>query len=307
LDNPKGVYMNYVKGDYKSFKAITKVHLGALESNLEKDEVILFDGSIMKRGTDEVSMPALRAAIKVGWLIPENEEAVYVPKPADIKIHSAVNISGKPQEIKMQKVYEDERGLGSIQDVRPDNAPKTHYAKQAGKTHRLEVDTPDGEGRVVGKFNSSAVSKSVEIGKDDRRVVETLDNKTTLEVEKVATATGDVQEAQTGETLEEILPNSVSTKTPEPGVAGEGRGDESEERANDLVETEVPLTSKEVAHLKIEMLASLVTGFTWDLSAHWKSRVSNALFYKDNKVVLDQILSFESETVVKHVMKSIEE
>lgn len=294
--------MNYVKGDYKPFKAITKVHLGALESNLEQDEVVLFDGSTMKRGSEEISMPALRAAIKVGWLIPEHENAVYVPQPADIKIHSSKNMD---EEITMSRVFEDERGMGSIQDVRPDNAPATHMAKNAGEQHK--VDTPDGEGRVVGKFKTSAVAKAVEIGKDDRRVVETLDNKTNLEVEKVATATGDVQKAQTGETLEQILPEAVSSKIPEAGVAGEGRGDESEERANDLVEKEIPLASEQVAQIKIDMLKSFVPGFEWDLKAHWKARVSSAIAYKENSAVIDQILSFESETVVKHIRAKLAE
>lgn len=295
--------MNYVKGDYKPFKAITKVHLGQLETNLEQDEVVLFDGSTMKRGSEEVSMPALRAAIKVGWLIPESETGTYKPQPADIKIHSAKNISENPEEIKMHRVFEDERGLGSLQDVRPDNAPATHMAKNAGEQHK--IDTPDGEGRVVGKFKTSAVAKAVEIGKDDRRVVETLDNKTNLEVEKVARATGDVDEAMYGDDLEDILPNAVSTKVPASGIAGEGYGDKSQERAIDLVEKEIPLASTQVAQIKIDMLKSLVPGFEWDLSAHWKSRVSSALNYSQNPAVIAQILSFESETVVKHIQNML--
>lgn len=296
--------MNYTKGDFKPFKAITRVHLGALESNLEKDEVVLFDGSTMKRGSEEVTMPALRAAIKVGWLIPEAETSTYRPKPADIKIHDARNMT---EEITMRKVFEDERGMGSIQEVRPDNAPQTHVAKNAGEKHATKVDTPDGEGRVVGKFKTAAVSKTVEIGKDDRRVVEKLDNKTKIEIEKVAIATGDVQEAKTGETLEDILPEATSTNTPEAGVAGEGQGDKSEERAADVVAVETPLPSYEVASIKIGMLKALVPGFDWDMKAHWKTRVSNALNYADNSVVLEQILSFESETVVKHLQKKLAE
>lgn len=299
--------MNFVKGEFQSFKAITKVHIGALESNLEEGEVVLFDGSTLKRGGEEKAMPSIRGAIRVGWLVPEGVEAKYTPKPADIKIHSAKNMSDKPEQIQMRKVYEDERGMGTIQEVRPENAPQTHVAKDAGTQHTNKVDTPDGEGRVVGRFKTSAVAKTVEIGKDDRRVVETLDNKSKLEVEKVAVATGDVQEAQSGDELEDILPEAVSTKKPDAGVAGEGTGDQSDERATDLVEPEVPLESNQVAEIKIQMLKSLVPGFEWDLSAHWKTRVSSALEYKDNPAVLDQILSFESDTVVKHVNEKIAE
>ena len=297
--------MTFVKGEFQPFKAITRVHIGALESNLEEGEVILFDGSTLKRGKEETAMSSIRGAIRVGWLVPEAVEATYRPKPADIKIHSAINMGGTPKEIKMEKVYEDERALGTIQEVRPNNAPKTHVAKHAGSQHGDRVDTPDGEGRVVGTFKTSAISRTMEIGRDDRSVVKNLDNKEGVETVKVAIATGDVQEAITGDNLEEILPNAASTKKPAPGIAGEGTGDLSEERAADFVEKEIPLASNEVSQIKIEMLKSLVPGFEWDLKAHWKTRVRNTLTYKDNPPVLSQILSFESETVVKHVNKKL--
>jgi len=302
--------MNFVKGEFQPFKAITRVHIGALESNLEEGEVILFDGSTLKRGKEETAMSSIRGAIRVGWLVPEAVEATYRPKPADIKIHSAINMGGKPKEIKMEKVYEDERGLGTIQEVRPSNAPKTHIAKHAGSQHGDRVDTPDGEGRVVGTFKTSAISRTVEIGRDDRSVVKNLDNKEgveTVKIAKTAIATGDVQEAMSGENLEEILPNAASTKKPDSGIAGEGTGDLSEERAADFVEKEIPLGSNEVAQIKIEMLKTLFPGFEWDLKAHWKTRVRQALTYKDNPPVLAQILSFESDTVVKHVNTKLTE
>ena len=300
--------MEYITGQYQTFRAITKIHLGALESNLEENEVIQFDGSVMIRGNEQKTFPSLRAAIKVGWLVPEGTVATYTPQPANVKVHSAKNMSGDQEQIQMKTVIEEERGLGTLQEVRPENAPQTHVAKNAGTQHTAKVDTSDGEGRVVGRFKSSAISNTVEIGKDDRRVVESLDNKSKLEVEKIATATGDVDTAIVGETLEDILPNAATTTTPESGVAGEGQGDQSQERAELVVEeTETPLSSTEVANLKIEMLTSLVPDFTWDLTAHWKTRVSKALTYKDNPIVLNQILSFESETVVKHVNNKLQD
>lgn len=297
--------MTFTKGSFNTYKAITKIHLGALETNLEKGEVIEFDGATMRRGSKDEPMPSLAAAIKVGWLVPDtSEEVEYKAKPAGVKVHSAKNMGEKPQEVEVKTVFEEERGIGTLQEVRPDNAPSTHIAKQAGTTH-LSKDTD--EGRVVGKFKSSAKSEPIQVGKDDRRVVETLDNKSKLEVEKVAVATGDVQEPLTGDNLEEILPEAVSSKKPESGISGEGETQLSqEERAEQVVAEEKPLESNQVAEIKIQMLKSLVEGFEWDLTDHWKTRVKNALSYKDNPAVFDQIMSFESETVVNHVKKQVE-
>lgn len=288
----------FVKGEFKPYKAITKIHLGAIEDNLEKDEVILFDGSTMKRGTAETPIPTLKGAIKVGWLVPDGETGQYVSKKAGVKVHSAKNMGEKPSEIDLETVYEEERGLGSIQEVRPDNAPNTHIAKSAGETHARNTD----EGRVIGKFTSSAKSDSIIVGRDDKAVVQNLDNKSEIGIEKVRVATGDVEEALSGESLQDILPEAVSSDKPVSGIFEEPEVDNSE-----FETSEQPLESTQVAKLKIEMLSSLVPDFNWDLTDHWKTRVKNALTYKDNPAVFDQILSFESPTVVRHIQEKLKQ
>ena len=57
---------DYAKGQFQSYRAITKIHLGAISDNLSEGEEIQYDGHVLRRGNDEHSLHSLRAAIKVG-------------------------------------------------------------------------------------------------------------------------------------------------------------------------------------------------------------------------------------------------
>ena len=43
----------YSKGDFHTYRAITKIHLGALSDNLAEGEEVEFDGFTMRRGGDD--------------------------------------------------------------------------------------------------------------------------------------------------------------------------------------------------------------------------------------------------------------
>jgi hypothetical protein len=207
----------YTKGTFQPFKALAKVHLGALGENLEVGEVVLFDGSVLRRGESDRPFPALRGAIKLGWLVPDTDNhSKYAPKPADIQIGAAVNKS-EHRDLRPNKVAisADEQDVGALQQVRGADAPVTHRSKNAGQVN---------DGVVVAKLKTPAKSGPVEIGMDDRKVVSELDNKSRVALEKIPVAVA-------GDELAEILPDAAETGKPSPGVAGEGRGDESEMRA----------------------------------------------------------------------------
>lgn len=210
--------MTFTKNDFQAFRVLTKVHLGSLGENLEPNEVVLFDGSVLRRGGQDHPFPALRGAIKVGWLIPDGQSGVYAPKAADIQIGDAIS-RGEKRDLRPVKVQvsADEQDVGALQKVRGADAPATHQAKNTGEKHAPPVD-----GVVVAKLKNPAKAEAVEIGTDDRRVVSELDNKSRIAIEKVAIA---------GDQLTDIIEDAAETGKPSPGVAGEGRGDESEMRA----------------------------------------------------------------------------
>jgi len=211
----------FSKGDFQAFKALTKVHLGSIGENLESGEVVLFDGSVLRRGSQDHPFPALRGAIKVGWLVPDTDnKSVYTPKAADIQIGDAVS-KGEKRDMRPSKVTVavDEQNVGDLQQVRGPDAPATHQAKNAGQTN-----PPASDGVVIAKLKTPAKSGPVEIGTDDRRVVTELDNKSRIAMEKIPVAVA-------ANELVELFDDAAETGKPSPGIAGEGRGDESEARA----------------------------------------------------------------------------
>jgi hypothetical protein len=77
---------------------------------------------------------------------------------------------------------------------------------------------------VIAKLKTPAKSGPVEIGTDDRRVVTELDNKSRIAMEKIPVAVA-------ANELVDLFEDAAETGKPSPGIAGEGRGDESEARA----------------------------------------------------------------------------
>lgn len=234
----------FQKGKFRPYRAITRIHLGAIEQSLEEGDTVEYDGQVMKWNGTEHSLATLRGAIQVGWLVPEGQKSAgYVPKPAGVKIHDAESTGdsrGKARE--MGTALDEEKDLGNRKDIRQgrvsEGAPTgarvltASEEKDIGST--TGVTESGQEGRIVGRFKSATKSGPIEVGKDDRRVVSSLDNKNTVEVERVARATGDVQETMVGDELEDVLPEATHASRPRPGVAGEGTTETGEERARRL-------------------------------------------------------------------------
>jgi len=275
----------YVKGEFQTFRTITKIHLGALSDNLHEGEEVEFDGFTMRRGGETHPLHSLRGAIKAGWLIPQDApDARYVPKPAGVVVHKADGVNEGAVEINVEVNAENDN-VGSISSVRPEGAPATHRATNAGER------SGDSDGEVVARFKTSAKQGAVTVGKDDRRVVQSLDNKSSVEVERVkvarAVATGDVQEAIGGESLEELLPEAASAGTPEPGVVGTSDSEAISEYDS-----------------RLELIRQFIPGFEWDLSVQWRKRAKAAVDqYGKIPAVMDYILSVETDSVKKEIEK----
>ena len=298
---------DYAKGQFQSYRAITKIHLGAISDNLSEGEEIEYDGHVLKRGNDEHSLHSLRAAIKVGWLVPVAAPPTkYVPKPAGVTVHRANGMDDS--EINLSTVFETDVNVGTLDEVRPDAAPRTHRAIAAGQENT-------GEGRIVGKVKISAKMETVQIGKDDRKVVASLDNR-----ERVATAvaTGDVQEARGGEELVDLLPDAATAGIPKPGPSGEGSGDQSEDRARAFTATGsstiggaeegkvIGTVGTPQAPDGLGFIQQFIPGFEWDMEVQWAKRVKIACEkYGGIPAVLDYIKSIETSAVRKHIDKRL--
>jgi hypothetical protein len=327
----------FKRGEFKPYTAVTKVHLGSIEADLLEGETVLFDGTVMKRGNEEHDISVLTAAIKVGWLVPEGEDGSYEPQPADVQVHDA---KGADRTRVLQvEIQDEERGIGTIAEVRAEGSPPVHVANDAG---RLSQGAPTGaseynddEGRVVGRMKAPAKSSPIKLDGTDRKIVAELDNSGRTIVDPVASpkraiATGDVEEAIASDNLVDLLPDAASTTIPKPGTSGEGRGDESDSRARAYVgsttvgtaedgdviavigdgnTTEVTATevSKDaIREAKLEVVRQFVPGFEWDLTIPWNRRAKMAVErYGSNLPVINAILSIETDAVRRGILERL--
>ena len=60
--------MTFEKGNFVKLVATTTIHLGKIEKNLSKEDVVEFDGFEVKVFGQTVQMPELKAGLKRGWL-----------------------------------------------------------------------------------------------------------------------------------------------------------------------------------------------------------------------------------------------
>lgn len=298
------------------YKSKMKLHIGETGDVLTPGEIVDFDGGavLIREGGKEVHLQypdAFQGAIRCGWLVPEAEEAgEYAPQPAGVEVRSATSTGENRPKLNVVTVQDEERGLGHIGDVRAaanngrGDVPEVHQASDAAKT-RTEAKTGGDDGVVVGRFKSSAKAAPVEIGKNDRQVKQSLDNKSSIELEKVAVATGDVEEARSGETLEDLLPDAATSgtpaKQPEPADLMDAL---RQALADGTLDPEALAALTQKAPVEQEP-APATQKVDWDLSLHWKTREKKALDqYGDDAAALRHILAMENSVGVK---KAIEE
>ena len=74
--------------------------------------------------------------------------------------------------------------------------------------------------------------------------------------------------------MEDLLPEAASSGVPEP--------------------TKVPSVQESPGTI------------VWDMKKHWRTRIREAIAYKDQPKVLEQILAMEQPNVIKHVRSEME-
>ena len=95
-------------------------------------------------------------------------------------------------------------------------------------------------------------------------------------------ATGDVQEARSGETLDELLPDAATTPAPKVYLRPED----------------------DPAYKAIKML---IPDFEWNKDRRWQDRVEGAMKYLKKPQYLKGILAVETETVREEIKKRLAE
>ena len=267
----------YQRGEFVTYRATTDIHL--LERIMHLDEECEFDGVELKWDGDSHTLPAMKGAVNDGWLVPAADtKAVYVPKPADIKVGPADAAgSDRKSRMRLDTAVEDEQLVNTVEASRgrteasaknPEQASRRRkpQAKKAKATpaelntkkKKFSVEVHESQEAVsIATFKNSAVQNPViKDGSAAKREINRLDNamgNTPVQVEKIAAArqvrrkkkaqkiaSGDVAEAITGNSLPDLLPEALATEKPPPGV----RSDKD---------------------------------FSWDIRRPWRTRLKEAL------------------------------
>lgn len=137
--------LQFVAGSFRAFRATVRFHLGKIQQDLIKDDVVEFDGTVLKMGGASHPLPELRSAIKAGWLsLADSSVADYVPKSADVKVRPAMDKDkGKTASTEIQH---DETFVGNARKAATTDGVKIE-SKSFNST--LVRDT-EGDGREVG-------------------------------------------------------------------------------------------------------------------------------------------------------------
>lgn len=147
--------ITFSAGNFVELRATTSFHLGAIERDISKGDVVEYDGVTLKLGDSRHNIPTVMAAFKAGWLVPVSDTtSVYRPSAAQVQVHPATTV-GRERGAKFgaQAVHEEDRDLGNLKKVR-DRGDGT-----VRKMAVLEEDASS-EGIAVGKINRPTHMKS---------------------------------------------------------------------------------------------------------------------------------------------------
>jgi hypothetical protein len=105
--------LQFQSGSFREFRATTRFHLGKIQQDVMKNDVVEFDGTVLKLGGSTHPLPELRAAIKAGWLSPvESSVEDYIPQSSNMKVRPAMD-RGKGNSVSTE-VQQDETHVGNI-------------------------------------------------------------------------------------------------------------------------------------------------------------------------------------------------
>lgn len=314
----------FIKGQFVKLEAKTTIHLGRLEMNLNPGDIIEYDGSTLKIGTQETSMPELKAGIKRGWL--KSADSVSTePKTEPVKV------APKVKEMPVEKVYDEETPVGTVSEQTAEPASKELSLEEKFPLQVSEMDEDtqevatisDSSGADINLTSSGesagqeavAVSAKIKTATQKKTVlsdsssieseIRSLEN---LEVESFPVVVSEQDDAveinsdlaQTEEEEAELeLELELELEEEAPAIEGEL------EQVLKAVESDAPQQGAiEVGEeSKIKVLPS---GIEWDMGVFWSTRAKNAVeLYADNPTILDEIKAIESAGVVKAIDKKL--
>ena len=207
--------LEFTTGTFVELRATTSFHLGQIERDVTKGEVVEYDGVTLKLGDAKHNIASVRAAVKAGWLVPTSDTtSVYRPSAAQVQVHPATTVGReRGSKFEAQTVHEEDRDLGNLKSVRD---------RGDGTVRKMAVvnEEASSEGVAVGKINRPTHTKSkftvdneMRLAQEVRRVdnVEGTPDKRVTPIRQArdefaeAVVVGDTTGARAGDAISELL------------------------------------------------------------------------------------------------------
>jgi hypothetical protein len=276
----------FKKGNFITFRATTKIHLGSSGVDLGKDDVVQFDGQTLILDDQRIQVPALKGAFQYNWLVPvEDTETNYIPRSSQIKFHSTT--SPESEKTEPVVIHSEERDMGpSHKNVSPEEKEGVEVL-----TKKFKIAT-----------NNSIVIKN---DQDLNRELREVENLIKPDQDQVAILASD--------SLETLL-EAASTGKPERFISS------STDEESDITERHVRRQAKESTKKQAKnkpqtpteralstegsdpLIKRTSVGIDWDLGPHWRKR---ALFacqrYGKSKEILESIKEIEQPAVINAI------
>jgi len=315
--------MEFKRDEFVLLEAQTTVHLGRLQKNLRKGDIVEYDGYTLKFGGTTEVMPELRAGVKRGWLTITDASA---PQNVDEAIEAQTPSKPK-KEMAVETVYEEER---AVSEVAPTGATKE---ASAPKKFPLVVESQDEDmisvasvesksGAIVAGASSAEVSGG---GISESQGAEPVGQIKIKTASKQKTVISDGSQAsQEISRLDNLDREDVIERKP----ASDSLSVEDDVEVSLNVEPSAPEDTEAVENSQIlsaidgevqpdqgavsigkdeSKVAHLPSGVEWDMSPQWRKRAKIAYEkYSSRPEVLDEIIAVETKGVANALKKLIE-
>lgn len=108
--------MSLEEGQFKKYRATTKIHLGSINKDIAQDAIIEYDGTATKWAGEVHHITAIAGAIRLGWLVPYADKTTqYVPQPAGVQVRPATSAHQERGEaMRIETATDDEREVASL-------------------------------------------------------------------------------------------------------------------------------------------------------------------------------------------------
>lgn len=291
--------MQYVKNQFNKYLVLKRVHLGATGTNLQEGETIDYDGFTLRHGGEDTPMHSLRGAVKEGWIAPVTDagvtEDVSDPSLGRTVVHDA---DGNP--IQMGVAHAENVDMGTLGEIRRPNAPATHIATDAGTQHssqprkKMAVVAESGsgpsvetEGVEIARFKNPSKMGQFEVTDHTANVIRDMESREGVSVEKT------------------FQPPNPKPMKPMKTAAEDPSSTPATVQHSDPDEDAVTVSSQDEV---LTQIRKFIPSFDWDVKAHWSQRVKAATEkYGEMPLVLDYILSVETESVRNQIQKRLAE